>query len=208
MKKNMTKSMLQDGFARKLQFTLLLLALILPLELKVLIDTPAGVAAYMCNSYAGIYPTATTMGLLFTQILTVAADMVRAGLIGCVLCALLYAVASGMDKTRMTIALTTALLSPIAVAGAGIGLNYLYEHPTPYAVAPFIKCGFGYRLYDTNSHNIFFGDVKLGIGAHYYLSEDVTLNFGIDAYYMFNDYIYKFKNTFTFQPYVGVGFNF
>lgn len=89
-----------------------------------------------------------------------------------------------------------------------IGLNYLYEHPTPYAVAPFIKCGFGYRLYDTNSHNIFFGDVKLGIGAHCYLSEDVTLNFGIDAYYMFNDYIYKFKNTFTFQPYVGVGFNF
>ena len=125
MKKNMTKSMLQDGFARKLQFTLLLFALILPLALKVLIDTPAGVADYICNSYAGIYPTATTMGLLFTQILTVAADMVRAGLIGCVLCALLYAVASGMDKTRMTIALTTALLSPIAVAGAGIGLNYL-----------------------------------------------------------------------------------
>ena len=93
-----------------------------------------------------------------------------------------------------------------------IGFNYLFECPTSLAVAPFFKSGFGYRLYNLDSYketdNYFYGDIKLGIGAHCYLSEDVTLNFGIDAYYMFNDYSYQFKDTFSFQPYVGVGFNF
>ena len=137
MKKHTTKPVMKDGFARSLQRTLLLFALIFPLALKIFIDTPAGVADYICNSYAGIYPTATTMGLLFTQILTVAADMVRAGFIGCVLCALLYAFAAGMEKTRVTIALMTALLSPIVVSFVGIGLNYLcvvagINRDTPY----------------------------------------------------------------------------
>ena len=45
---------------------------------------------------------------------------------------------------------------------------------------------------------MFFGDVKLGFGFHYYLDKDISLNFGLDASYMFNDDVYEFKETFNF----------
>ena len=64
------------------------------------------------------------------------------------------------------------------------------------------------NLSDYFGNNMFFGDVKLGFGFHYYLDEDVSLNFGLDASYMFNDDVYEFKETFNFQPHIGIAFNF
>lgn len=97
-----------------------------------------------------------------------------------------------------------------------VGLNYLYETTiVNTSFIPYVRGGFGYRLYhfdddlsDYFGNNMFFGDVKLGFGFHYYLDEDVSLNFGLDASYMFNDDVYEFKETFNFQPHIGIAFNF
>ena len=122
---NMQKNKAENPLFKKYLFTLFLYSLILPMVLKVFIDIPAGVVDYICNSYAGIYPGATTAGLISVQVLTVLAEMLQAGFIGCVLCALLYAIGKDRDPIRVLSYLAVVLLSPMLVSGIGIWLNYL-----------------------------------------------------------------------------------
>lgn len=122
---NIQKTKATDPYFKKYLFTLFLYSLILPALLKVFIDMPSSVADYICNSYAGIYPTATTVGIISAQVMTVLGEMLRAGLIGCVLCALLYAIGKDYDRIHVLSYLAVVLLSPLAVAALGMGLNYL-----------------------------------------------------------------------------------
>jgi len=130
MKKTKTKSkvrkepVVSNGFYKKNFFTLLLFGLILPLVIKVFWDIPSGVADYICNSYAGIYPTASAVGLGAVQIVTVLADLLRAGLIGGVLCALLYGIGRKMSRGYLYASLAVVFISPLCISAVGFGLNY------------------------------------------------------------------------------------
>lgn len=126
MKKMNTKRQvaMPSSFYKKMFVTFLLFALVLPLLIKVFLDTPIGIADYVCNSYEGVYPVAARAGLVCVQIVSVLADVLRAGFIGCVVSALLYLIGRGARGTRLVSCFALALLSPIAVTGVGLGLNY------------------------------------------------------------------------------------
>ncbi len=112
------------SFYKKILTGFLLFSLILPLLIKVFLDTPIGIADYICNSYEGIYPVAARAGLVCVQIVSVLADVLRAGFVGCVLSVLLYCIGRGAKGTRILSCFSLALLSPIAVTAVGMGLNY------------------------------------------------------------------------------------
>ena len=122
---NIQKKKTDNPYFKKYLYTLFLYSLILPAVLKVFIDIPAGVADYICNSYSGIYPGTTKAGLVCAQVLTVLAEMLRAGFVGCVLCALLYVIGKDRDPIRILSYLCVVLLSPMLVSALGLWLNYL-----------------------------------------------------------------------------------
>ena len=126
MKKNTTKEMasVSPVFYKKLLFSLFLFALILPLSLKVFLDTPGNVLDYLCNSYAGVYAVATSVGLFSVQILSVISGVLRAGFIGCVLSILLYIIGRKASKVQILGCLSVALISPVVVSSVGLLLNY------------------------------------------------------------------------------------
>ena len=126
MKKNkvLRESAISAQFFKKMFRSLLVYALILPLALKCLVDIPVSIGDYICNSYAGIYPTATAAGLVMTQILTVLAEMLRAGFIGSVLCIVLYLIARGAGRRQMILSFLLTLVSPLLISFVGMLLNY------------------------------------------------------------------------------------
>lgn len=111
-------------FYKKILVSFLLFSLVFPLVIKVFLDIPIGVADYVCNSYEGVYPLAARAGLICVQIVSVLADVLRAGFVGCVLSALLYGIGRGAKGARIVTCFALALLSPVAVTAVGMGLNY------------------------------------------------------------------------------------
>ena len=112
------------SFYKKTLISFVLFSLVLPLMIKVFLDIPIGIADYVCNSYEGVYPVAARAGLVCVQIVSVLADVLRAGFVGCVLSTLLYCIARGAKGARVLTCFALSLLSPIAVTAVGMGLNY------------------------------------------------------------------------------------
>ena len=126
MKKITTKrqAVMSNAFYKKILLNFLLYSLLLPLLIKVFLDIPIGIADYVCNSYEGVYPLAARAGLVCVQIVSVLADVLRAGFVGCVLSCLLYFIGRGARGMHMLSGFLMALICPIAVTGVGMGLNY------------------------------------------------------------------------------------
>ena len=122
--KKKIETKLSSYFGRKSCQMLLFFALLWPLVIKVFLDTPGAVADYLCNSYIGVYPLLSDIGFVVVQIVSVLAELLRAGLIGCLLVTLLYALARGTRGKRLISYLLICLVSPLVVSAVGLLLNY------------------------------------------------------------------------------------
>jgi hypothetical protein len=58
------------------------------------------------------------------QVLAVLSELLRAGLVGCTVCVLLFGIGKKIGTRGVGVNLAIAMLSPIAVSAAGLGLNY------------------------------------------------------------------------------------
>lgn len=90
-----------------------------------------------------------------------------------------------------------------------IGANYLYEFgDCNWMVAPYGKLGIAYKNYGFRGYNEDFADVKLGLGVHWYINYDVSLNLGFDFTNSFNDEInFEWENVIM-QINVGIAYYF